>query len=177
MSRNSLGGINAVDIQPWKGSMMGTIVKNNLINSKSAFIKIAMAVGPLAWMDANQFTNNTDARIYGAAFIGNKFVSLNDDGSLGSGYFGYGLCASFIHLTAAFGWSLIIYKRTAPSQGQILSQSLRTSSSQPILEAYLLEFAREDSLYLDRSTIIHIPTVTLVYRLNQEWPLPQLSPS
>lgn len=72
--------------------MMNTIITDNVINAQSAFIKVAMAIGPLAWMEANQGTNNTTkARMYGASFTDNTFISMYNNGSLGTGYFGYGL--------------------------------------------------------------------------------------
>lgn len=44
-SQTLLGGINMVDYAPMAGSFAGTIVQNNIINAKSAMIKIGIPIG------------------------------------------------------------------------------------------------------------------------------------
>jgi len=44
-----LGGINMVDYAPVSGNYTGTIVTNNVIDARGAFIKVGIAMGPDVW--------------------------------------------------------------------------------------------------------------------------------
>lgn len=70
-----LGGINLVDYKPFDGDYSGVIVRNNLIEAKGGFIKVAIAAGPAAWgiataraTDVNHGARVIDNRILGSAF-------------------------------------------------------------------------------------------------------------
>lgn len=49
LTENELGGINMVDYSPMNGNYTGTVVKNNVIDGKSALIKVGIAMGPQVW--------------------------------------------------------------------------------------------------------------------------------
>lgn len=91
VSRNLLGGINAVDYNPWSGNLAGVVVKNNTLNAQSAMIKVGLAIGVLAWELASSSTNKTTIRISGATYTNNVLTSVNNNGSPGIGYFGFGV--------------------------------------------------------------------------------------
>ena len=49
ISREALGGINLVDYAPTNGNYIGTRVIGNVVEGRSAFIKMAIAMGPQIW--------------------------------------------------------------------------------------------------------------------------------
>jgi len=49
LTRTLLGGINMVDYHPTNGNYAGTVVTNNVIDARSAFIKVGIAMGPDVW--------------------------------------------------------------------------------------------------------------------------------
>lgn len=75
LAQTELGGINMVDYGPLNGNYTGTVVKNNVIDGKSAFIKVGIAMGPRVWSCATG-TN------YGASVTGNTIEGEN----VGYGY-------------------------------------------------------------------------------------------
>jgi len=44
-----LGGINMVDYAPVSGNYTGTVVTNNVVDARGAFIKVGIAMGPDVW--------------------------------------------------------------------------------------------------------------------------------
>ncbi len=74
VSRQLLGGINMVDFDPVGGNYTGTVVKNNVIDGRSHFIKVGIAMGPAVW-------NCSAANNHGGTVTGNTLRGLN---------FGYG---------------------------------------------------------------------------------------
>ncbi|MFI9509661.1 right-handed parallel beta-helix repeat-containing protein [Nocardia sp. NPDC052566] len=75
VSRQLLGGINMVDFAPVGGNYTGTVVRNNVIDGKSHFIKVGIAMGPAIWNCASEIN-------YGATVTGNTLRGLN----IGYGY-------------------------------------------------------------------------------------------
>lgn len=75
LTQTELGGINMVDYSPMNGNYTGTVVKNNIINGKSAYIKVGIAMGPLVW-GCKTGTN------YGGSVTGNTVEGQN----IGYGY-------------------------------------------------------------------------------------------
>lgn len=75
VSRQLLGGINMVDFAPVGGNYTGTVVKNNVIDGRSDFIKVGIAMGPSIW-SCSSGTN------YGATVTGNTVQGQN----IGYGY-------------------------------------------------------------------------------------------
>jgi hypothetical protein len=73
-----LGGINLVDYPPFFGDYTGTIVRGNHIEADGGFIKVGIAIGPMAWVPYNNIN-------YGGQVIGNLIS--------GSGI-GYGIVVS-----------------------------------------------------------------------------------
>jgi len=68
-----LGGINLVDYAPYGGDYSGVIVRDNVIEARGGFIKIAIAAGPAVWGigkpgDTNHGAKVVNNRIVGAAF-------------------------------------------------------------------------------------------------------------
>ncbi|KAM0751727.1 hypothetical protein T439DRAFT_300725 [Meredithblackwellia eburnea MCA 4105] len=80
-TRNLMGGVNAVDINPWAGSFAGTVVSGNTINSKSAMIKVGLPIGSMVWGS----NNSTSQRTSNGTWTGNTLTSG------ATGYFGYGI--------------------------------------------------------------------------------------
>ncbi|MFI7536462.1 right-handed parallel beta-helix repeat-containing protein [Streptosporangium sp. NPDC049376] len=70
-----LGGINLVDIAPVDGNYTGTTVRGNVVDAKSAFIKVGMAMGWQVW------TCGTGT-VHGATVTGNTLRGLH----MGYGY-------------------------------------------------------------------------------------------
>ena len=112
-TRTMLGGINMVDVLPWKpeGNYSGVTVENNLIeggfatdfgndtmgkNNASAMIKIGMAIGPRIWFSDNRYGTNqtTGATIqnnmlsgafaFGIAVSGAKDVVIQNNSFTGN---------------------------------------------------------------------------------------------
>ncbi|GAB4582320.1 hypothetical protein [Nocardia sp. IFM 10818] len=75
VSRQLLGGINMVDFAPVGGNYTGTVVENNVIDGRSHFIKVGIAMGPAIW-------NCATGTNYGATVTGNTLQGLN----IGYGY-------------------------------------------------------------------------------------------
>ncbi|SEN94244.1 right-handed parallel beta-helix repeat-containing protein [Actinacidiphila rubida] len=75
LTQTELGAINMVDYAPMNGNYTGTVVRNNVIDGKSAFIKVAIAMGPQVW-GCGTGTN------YGATVTGNTVQGEN----VGYGY-------------------------------------------------------------------------------------------
>jgi hypothetical protein len=74
-TRELLGGINMVDYAPMNGNYTGTRVTGNVIDGKSEFIKVGIAMGPGIW--------SCDSRVvYGGTVTNNTLQGLN----LGYGY-------------------------------------------------------------------------------------------
>jgi parallel beta-helix repeat protein len=76
VSQNELGGINLVDYAPVDGNYTGTTVTGNIIDGKSAFIKVGVAMGPQVW------GCRTSGKNYGATVTGNIVEGEN----VGYGY-------------------------------------------------------------------------------------------
>lgn len=74
-TREMLGGINLVDYKPMNGNYTGTVVRGNVIEAKSAFIKVGMAMGLPVW-DCKEGT------VHGATVTGNTLRGLH----MGYGY-------------------------------------------------------------------------------------------
>jgi parallel beta-helix repeat protein len=70
-----LGGINLVDHRPINGNYTGTIVRNNVVDAKSAFIKVGMAMGWQVW-------TCEPGTVHGATVTGNLLRGLH----MGYGY-------------------------------------------------------------------------------------------
>lgn len=64
VSRVLLGGINLVDVAPVNGNYTGTIVRDNVIEARSAFVKVGLAQGWQVW------TCGTGT-VYGGTVTGN----------------------------------------------------------------------------------------------------------
>ncbi|BGP43556.1 hypothetical protein JCM10450v2_007729 [Rhodotorula kratochvilovae] len=79
--RQALGGINAVDYNPYAGSYTGTVVSGNTITAKASLLKVGIATGPSTW---NAGLSNA-AITYGGSFTDNTFTTG------ATGYFGYGI--------------------------------------------------------------------------------------
>jgi parallel beta-helix repeat protein len=75
LTQTELGGINMVDYAPMNGNYTGTVVKNNVIDGKSAYIKVGIAMGPQVWT----CTTGTN---HGATVTGNTIEGAN----IGYGY-------------------------------------------------------------------------------------------
>lgn len=75
VSRQLLGGINMVDFAPVGGNYTGTVVKNNVIDGRSHFVKVGIAMGPAVW-------NCASGTNYGATVTGNTLQGLH----IGYGY-------------------------------------------------------------------------------------------
>ncbi|GAA5863685.1 hypothetical protein JCM8547_003692 [Rhodosporidiobolus lusitaniae] len=82
-SRVALGGINAVDYQPFLGNFGGVVVSGNTFNAKSTMMKVGIAAGPSTWGSGSAALNT-----FGGSYSSNTFTS----GS--KGYFGYGISVS-----------------------------------------------------------------------------------
>jgi hypothetical protein len=68
-----LGGINLVDYAPYSGDYSGVVVRDNVIEARGGFIKVAIAAGPAAWgigkpADLNHGAKVLNNRIVGTAF-------------------------------------------------------------------------------------------------------------
>lgn len=76
VTRNAvlLGAINMVDFKPYDGDFTGTVVRNNEIEAKGGYIKIAIAIGPSVWgADADQYIRGgrvLNNRIRGVGRVG-----------------------------------------------------------------------------------------------------------
>lgn len=77
-TRGQLGGINAVDYNPWGGTFQGTVVEGNTLIASGAMMKVGIAIGGMTWGSDNR----TAARTFGGTFRNNVFKTS------GSGYFG-----------------------------------------------------------------------------------------
>ncbi|MCX4597508.1 right-handed parallel beta-helix repeat-containing protein [Streptomyces sp. NBC_01549] len=77
-TRTLLGGINMVDYYPTDGNYTGTVVRDNTIDAKGAFIKVGIAMGSQVW------DCPTDT-VYGGTV---------KDNTLTGAHFGYGYAAS-----------------------------------------------------------------------------------
>lgn len=75
VDRQLLGGINMVDFAPVGGNYTGTIVRDNVIDARSDFIKVGIAMGPAIW-------SCTAGINHGATVTGNTLQGLN----IGYGY-------------------------------------------------------------------------------------------
>ncbi|MBM7787364.1 right-handed parallel beta-helix repeat-containing protein [Tenggerimyces flavus] len=75
VSRVLLGGISMVDVAPVNGNYTGTIVRNNVIEARSAFVKVGLAQGWQVW------TCGTGT-VYGGTVTGNTLRGQH----LGYGY-------------------------------------------------------------------------------------------
>lgn len=64
VSRVLLGGINLVDVAPVNGNYTGTVVRDNVIEARSAFVKVGLAQGWQVW------TCGTGT-VYGGTVTGN----------------------------------------------------------------------------------------------------------
>ncbi|MCX4405980.1 MULTISPECIES: right-handed parallel beta-helix repeat-containing protein [unclassified Streptomyces] len=78
LTRTLLGGINMVDYFPTDGNYTGTVVRNNTVDAKGAFIKVGIAMGSQVW-DCPTKT------VYGGTV---------KDNVLTGAHFGYGYAAS-----------------------------------------------------------------------------------
>ena len=85
-TRGALGGINAVDYNPWGGTFKDVVVEGNTFHAAGAMIKVGIAIGGMTWGSDNR----TAARTYGGTFRNNVFKTS------GSGYFGYAAEGSFL---------------------------------------------------------------------------------
>ncbi|WP_196778012.1 right-handed parallel beta-helix repeat-containing protein [Lentzea aerocolonigenes] len=74
--RELLGGINLVDHKPMSGNYTGTVVRGNVIDAKSAFIKVGIAMGLRVW------TCEDPGTVHGATVTGNRLRGLH----MGYGY-------------------------------------------------------------------------------------------
>ncbi|BGP27746.1 hypothetical protein Rt10032_c13g5092 [Rhodotorula toruloides] len=79
--RQLLGGVNAVDYNPFAGDYSGTIVSGNRIIAKNSLLKVGIAAGPSTWYSNAAFQPHT----HGGSFTGNTFSTG------ATGYFGYGI--------------------------------------------------------------------------------------
>ncbi len=86
-TRGALGGINAVDYNPWGGTFKDVVVESNTFHAAGAMIKVGIAIGGMTWGSDNR----TAARTYGGTFRNNVFKTS------GSGYFGYASLRSRSH--------------------------------------------------------------------------------
>ncbi|HZM77787.1 MAG TPA: hypothetical protein VFC19_18875 [Candidatus Limnocylindrales bacterium] len=71
-TRQLLGGINLVDFGPTNGNYTGTRVTGNVIDARSEFIKVAVAMGPRVWSCAGGVGAN-----FGASVTGNRLSGQN----------------------------------------------------------------------------------------------------
>ena len=67
-TRTLLGGINMVDYDPYDGSYTGTVVRNNVIESSGAVIRIGLGMGVRVW---GCWPADTDKTLYGGTVTGN----------------------------------------------------------------------------------------------------------
>lgn len=74
-TRQLLGGINMVDYAPMNGNYTGTRVTGNVIDGKTEFIKVGIAMGPAIWTCSSQI-------VYGGTVTDNILQGLN----IGYGY-------------------------------------------------------------------------------------------
>ncbi|GJN94419.1 hypothetical protein Rhopal_007499-T1 [Rhodotorula paludigena] len=79
--RSLLGGINAVDYNPYSGNFAGVVVDSNTITAKGTLLKVGIAVGVATWYAGV----NNNIRTNGGSFTNNKFTTGPQ------GYFGYGV--------------------------------------------------------------------------------------
>ncbi|BGP24006.1 hypothetical protein Rt10032_c05g2284 [Rhodotorula toruloides] len=93
VSRQALGGINAVDWAPWSGSFDGTVVENNVINTQGAMLKTGIALGSMTWGSDNR----TAARTSLGTFRNNVLKSS------GTGYFGYAISVAGHNNATVYG--------------------------------------------------------------------------
>lgn len=70
-TRELLGGINLVDVEPVNGNYTGTVVRNNVIDAKGAFIKTGIAMGLKAWRC------DPEGTVRGAEVTGNRLRGLH----------------------------------------------------------------------------------------------------
>lgn len=68
-TRTLLGGIHMVSSEIYNGDYTGTIVRNNIIESAGAAIRIALPMGPRTWLCLDE--NADMITIYGAEVTGN----------------------------------------------------------------------------------------------------------
>ncbi|KAL7409718.1 hypothetical protein BDY24DRAFT_402237 [Mrakia frigida] len=50
-TRTVLGGINLVDVPPWEGDYTSVLVTRNHVSAFSAYLKVAINIGPATWSD------------------------------------------------------------------------------------------------------------------------------
>lgn len=89
VSRQLLGGINMVDFDPVGGNYTGTVVKDNVIDARSDFIKVGIAMGPAIWTcstatnDGGTVTGNTlQGRNFGYGYAVNGVTNWTVTGNL-----------------------------------------------------------------------------------------------
>lgn len=117
-TRTVLGGINLVDVPPWEGDYTDVVVSGNHISAYSAYLKVALNIGPAVWSDDTEsivshgtVMGNTVAGThfgYGIVVASCKNFTVVgnviDEGSKFSGVMSEDRCPSFPKNKAPTGW-------------------------------------------------------------------------